>query len=479
QIDGEVMINSIKNGEHPLPVVAQVSLAGTAPNKHNCELNYKILNNLQPKWKQYGTLMRQTKNLIDINIDALYNILKQNQGDVNDAMGYKKKAVVVTLDPLALVTEKTKVSKRREKVVVQLESEGSDDEDISDLKNIIALLAKGFNRKKYYAKPTNNNLRTFLASSSANKKPEYEGHFAKDCKKAKVKDYNYYKTKMLLAKKDGDEQVILAEGQAWMESKKSSSSAEETIVEISYYSSDFESESNNSKLNKDVKRYSRKDLLSCNNSHHGDTRSAYACNDAMNVSCNSRLYASYDVNDLFVFDDIVQISLWIIDSGCSKHMTGNRALLTNFVEKFLGMVRFGNNDFSVIAGYGDVVIGSMTIKKAYYVEGLPKMKFEKDHLCSACEQRKIHRNHQKSKTAFDSNKPLYLLYMDLCGPMRVEIINRKRYVFVVVDDYSRYTWVFFLRSKDEASKFFDEVRITQQFSAARTPQQNGVVERRN
>ncbi|GJR81037.1 retrovirus-related pol polyprotein from transposon TNT 1-94 [Tanacetum coccineum] len=213
--------------------------------KDNCELNYKFLNNLQPDWKQYGTLMRQTKNLMDINIDALYNILKQNQGDVNDAMGYKKKAVVVTSDPLALVAEKTKVSKRKEKVVVQSESEGSDDEDISDLKKITALLAKAFNRKKYYAKPTNNNLRTSSASSSANKKPEYvkseekkedkkvdekkqdmskvkcynckkEGHFAKDCKKAKVKDYNYYKTKMLLAKKDSDEQVLLAEDQAWM-----------------------------------------------------------------------------------------------------------------------------------------------------------------------------------------------------------------------------------------------------------------------
>nr|GEY60268.1 integrase, catalytic region, zinc finger, CCHC-type, peptidase aspartic, catalytic [Tanacetum cinerariifolium] len=70
------------------------------------------------------------------------------------------------------------------------------------------------------------------------------------------------------------------------------------------------------------------------------------------------------------FPRIVQICLWIIDSGCSKHMMGNRALLTNFVEKFLKMVRFGNNDFVVIAGYGDMVIGSMTIKKAYYVEGL-------------------------------------------------------------------------------------------------------------
>nr|GFC60519.1 ribonuclease H-like domain-containing protein [Tanacetum cinerariifolium] len=86
------------------------------------------------------------------------------------------------------------------------------------------------------------------------------------------------------------------------------------------------------------------------------------------------------------------------------------------------------------------------------VQGLPKMKFEKDHLCSACEQGKIHRKHHKSKTAFASNKPLYLHHMDLCGPMRVQSINGKRYVLVVFDEYSRYTWVFFLHSKDEASE---------------------------
>nr|GFB59005.1 hypothetical protein [Tanacetum cinerariifolium] len=58
-----------------------------------------------------------------------------------------------------------------------------------------------------------------------------------------------------------------------------------------------------SKLNKDVKRYSRKDLLSCNNSHLGETSSAYVCNDAMNVSCNSRLCNLFDENNLFIFDD--------------------------------------------------------------------------------------------------------------------------------------------------------------------------------
>nr|GFB02364.1 integrase, catalytic region, zinc finger, CCHC-type, peptidase aspartic, catalytic [Tanacetum cinerariifolium] len=68
-------------------------------------------------------------------------------------------------------------------------------------------------------------------------------------------------------------------------------------------------------------------------------------------------------------------------SGCSKHMTGNRALLTNFVEKFLETVRFGNNDFAVIAGYGDVVIGSMMIKKVYYVEGLGHNLFSVGQIC--------------------------------------------------------------------------------------------------
>nr|GEY72498.1 uncharacterized mitochondrial protein AtMg00810-like [Tanacetum cinerariifolium] len=81
------------------------------------------------------------------------------------------------------------------------------------------------------------------------------------------------------------------------------------------------------------------------------------------------------------FDEIVQIFLWIINSGCSKHMMGNRALLTNFVKKFLGTVRFGNNDFTVIAGYGDVVIGSMTIKKVYYVEGLRHNLFSVGQFC--------------------------------------------------------------------------------------------------
>nr|GFB87440.1 retrovirus-related Pol polyprotein from transposon TNT 1-94 [Tanacetum cinerariifolium] len=193
-----------------------------------------------------------------------------------------------------------------------------------------------------------------------------------------------------------------------------------------------------SNLNKNVKRYSRKDLLACNNSHLGETRRVFVCNDTMNVSCDSRMNDLLDDNYFFIFDDvnvrispvskmpfrkktcdsmhvrsksnltksvprtvhkwlhkwqplsepvakwfprIVQICLWIIDSRCSKHMTGNHALLTNFVEKFLRTVCFGNNDFAVIAGYGDVVIGSRTIKKVYYVEGLGHNIFSVGQFC--------------------------------------------------------------------------------------------------
>nr|GFB69762.1 ribonuclease H-like domain-containing protein [Tanacetum cinerariifolium] len=93
------------------------------------------------------------------------------------------------------------------------------------------------------------------------------------------------------------------------------------------------------------------------------------------------------------------------------------------------------------------------------------------HLCSACEQGKIHRKHYKSKTDFASNKPLYLLHMDLCGPMRIESINGKRYVLVVVDDYLRYTWVLFLHSNDEASEviisFIKKIQVNLQHQVQR------------
>ncbi|GJQ94991.1 hypothetical protein Tco_0006130 [Tanacetum coccineum] len=107
---------------------------------------------------------------------------------------------------------------------------------------------------------------------------------------------------------------------------------------------------------------------------------------------------------------VVQIVLWYLDSGCSKHMTGDRSQLTNFVNKFLGTVKFSNDHVAKIMGYKDYQIGNVTILRVYYVEGLGQEHEE---------------TLQKSK---DTNKEkLYLLHMDLCRPLRVTSDNGKNY----------------------------------------------------
>nr|GEV68032.1 retrovirus-related Pol polyprotein from transposon TNT 1-94 [Tanacetum cinerariifolium] len=79
------------------------------------------------------------------------------------------------------------------------------------------------------------------------------------------------------------------------------------------------------------------------------------------------------------------------------------------------------------------------LSKNDIVVGLPKLKFVKDHLCSSCELGKAKRKSFHSKLTPSSKRRLHLLHMDLCGPMRVASINGKRYVLVIVDDFSRYT----------------------------------------
>nr|GEX16931.1 hypothetical protein [Tanacetum cinerariifolium] len=107
--------------------------------------------------------------------------------------------------------------------------------------------------------------------------------------------------------------------------------------------------------------------------------------------------------------------------------------------------------------------------------GLPKFKYVKDQLCSSCNLSKAKRSSFKSKAVPSFKGRINLLHMDLCGPMRVASINRKKYILVIVDDYSRGTE--FLNKT--LNVFFKKEGIEHQTSTARTPEQNDVVERRN
>nr|GEZ09371.1 integrase, catalytic region, zinc finger, CCHC-type, peptidase aspartic, catalytic [Tanacetum cinerariifolium] len=80
---------------------------------------------------------------------------------------------------------------------------------------------------------------------------------------------------------------------------------------------------------------------------------------------------------------VVQIVFWYLDFGCSKHMTGDRSQLINFIQKFLGTVKFGNDHVAKIMGYGDYQIGNVTISRVYYVEGLGHNLFSVGQFCDS------------------------------------------------------------------------------------------------
>nr|GEV47677.1 zinc finger, CCHC-type [Tanacetum cinerariifolium] len=299
-------------------------------------------------------------------------------------------------------------------------------------------------------------------------------HFAKDCKKAKVKDYSYYKTKILLAKKDGNKKVLLVEDQAWMESssdldqeinaymvfmakmEKVLSNSKEIhhpqkkpllrysalcdndkqhrkkideqeilfdkmsrqLVEMNnnvlrHQEKIFEKETKNLELeecvrNKDLEiKKGLKRLNECENKLHkiGQTHQTIP----MIMPSKDKLYngrKEIDGVDFLTGDhssNLYTIALNKIVSHSSVCLLANASSL----QSWLWHQRLSHLNF---ATFNNLVKNNL-------VRGLPKMKFERDHLCSACEQRKIHRKHNKSKTAFASNKPLYLLHMDLCGPI--------------------------------------------------------------
>ncbi|GJR90609.1 retrovirus-related pol polyprotein from transposon TNT 1-94 [Tanacetum coccineum] len=207
-------------------------------------------------------------------------------------------------------------------------------------------------------------------------------------------------------------------------------------------------------------------------------------------------------------------------------------------------VRFGNDQIARIMGYGDYQLGNFVISRVYYVEGLRHNLFFVGQFCDAdlevafqkntcfirnleavdlllgfetqisCALGKSKKSSHQPKAENTNQEKLYLVHMDLYGPMRVASINGKRYILVIVDDYSRFTWVKFLKTKDKAPaaiikcikniqvrlkatvrnvrtdngtefvnqtlrEWYENVGITHQNSVARTPQHNGVVERRN
>ncbi|GJR38184.1 putative ribonuclease H-like domain-containing protein [Tanacetum coccineum] len=248
----------------------------------------------------------------------------------------------------------------------------------------------------------------------------------------------------------------------------------------------------------------------------------------------------------------------VINSGCSRHMIGNRSYLTDYKEIDGVFVAFGDfkltdeshvllkvprkdNMYSVdlknVVPQGGLTclfakatpnesnlwhrrLGHVNFKtmnklvRGNLVRGLPSKVFEINQTCVACQKGKQHRASGKTKTVSSISQPLQMLHMDLFGPTFVKSLMKKMYCLVVTDDFSRFSWVFFLATKDETSEilktfitgienlidlrvkvircdngtefknrvmnqFYEMKGIKREFSVARTLQQNGVAETKN
>ena len=90
--------------------------------------------------------------------------------------------------------------------------------------------------------------------------------------------------------------------------------------------------------------------------------------------------------------------------------------------------------------------------KKNLVRGLPKVEFTKDGLCDAFQKGKQRKTSFKSKTESSIDEPLHLFHMDLFGPVNIMSISKKKYCLIIVDDFTRFSWNFFIYSKDEASQ---------------------------
>ncbi|KAI3685589.1 hypothetical protein L6452_34838 [Arctium lappa] len=238
-------------------------------------------------------------------------------------------------------------------------------------------------------------------------------------------------------------------------------------------------------------------------------------------------------------------------------MNGDRGLLSSYKEKLGGgSVTFGDNKKGEIKGYGVIAKEtSMSIELPTWmassttycsllkedtttellrakgrgdlylmdfkstnreeklclvsISGLPSVRFDKDHLCSACEMGKLKRAAQKTKSDISCTRPLQMLHVDLCGPIYLQSLGGKKYILVLIDEFSRYTWVEFVRKKSDVPEvlinlikriqvlydcrvqrirsdndtefrnstieaYLSTEGISQKFSAARTPEQNGI-----
>nr|GEU89693.1 hypothetical protein [Tanacetum cinerariifolium] len=519
QIDGEAMIYSIQNGDHPLPIVAQIVqiclwIIDSGCSKHMTG-NRALLTNFVEKF--LGTVRFGNNDFVVI----------VGYGDGFEVAFRKSTCFVRNKDGVDFLID----DRSSNLYTIALNEVASN--------SSTCLLAKASSSQSWLWHQRLSHLNFATINNLV------KNNLVQDCKKAKVKVYNYYKTKMLLAEKDNDEQVLLAEDQAWIESSsdsdqeinanmvfmaqiekvlsdldESSSSAEETIAEVAYYTSESESEyefetseyydnSTNYGLfmnNGDDQEVFHDAIESASenfNENHIDSQKYCDESEVDHNNSEAKDHLVDKLNRKFNHK-ITKCQKRIEKANQQSKVLENKNkdlqdkydVLINQVNDFEEKNNEFNEQMKVLNEKNADMLAEMEVLNEQLKDN------DKQHRKKIREQEILFDKMSRQVVEMNNNV-LRLQENSLEKEMKLSEMEGCRYVLVVVDDYSRYTWVFFLHSKDEASdviisfikktqvnlqiqvqrvrtdngtefknktlaKFFDEVGIFQHFSAART-----------
>ncbi|KAJ9555863.1 hypothetical protein OSB04_010477 [Centaurea solstitialis] len=572
----------------------------------NSEVVTKFMEALPEHWEIYTSCLTMSKDIKTLTLSELYGILlnreqqkKLKKNLIRDSKESKSTSVALVSDSVPPVAASSSSV-----TITELESSDSDMSEDPEFNESLALLTRSF---KKFAKKGNFHKKKHLSITDKPKSDPVDkataicyncqgkGHFANDCRyrksqfapssaksSSKNPKYQRLKEKYKKMKTQRKGKGLIAEDCDWDDVSSDDSSDEEDTQVALMAIIEEPILALMAKIEEVPEEIPPQDP---------------------EASSSTTPEASTSATDSSSQDK----GIWYLDSGCSRHMTGSKSVLTNYREERGPAVTFGGNGRGQTRGYGTLTNGVTTFKRVAYVEGLmhnllsisqlcdknhkvsfskkkckvknrkkevilngvrhadiyiinmntstdnfcfvsrastdmnwlwhkrlshlnfktlnqlcinnlviglPDFRYTKESLCSACEKGKQTRASFKSKQISSISSPLQLLHMDLFGPVNVQSIGGKKYTLVIVDEYSRYTWVFFLRAKSDAPEeiilfvrkmeklnnltvrsirsdhgtefknstlesFFEQKGISQNFSSVRTPQQNGVAERRN
>ncbi|GJY20376.1 retrovirus-related pol polyprotein from transposon TNT 1-94 [Tanacetum coccineum] len=291
------------------------------------QVNTKFLNSLPPEWSKFVTDVKLVRDLHTTNFDQLNAYLEQHELHANEV---------------------------HSGLAVPVFKQGDDPIDVISIycrhisfTSYQQLVKKFFQPKTTSTSGTRTNISRTGGNNSCQQRVvkcfncQGEGHTARQCLKPKRKrDSTWFRDKVLLVEVQGSGKVLNEEE---LEFLTDLGVTEGPVTQTA---------------------------ITHNAAYQTDDLDTYDsdCDDFS--TAKAVLMANLSSYGSDVLSEVVQIFLWYLDSGCSKHMTGDRSQLTNFVHKFLGTVKLVNNQIEKIMRYGDYQLGNITISRVYSVEGL-------------------------------------------------------------------------------------------------------------